>query len=178
VARGEAWFVNWADFPSVVPIADRLWAAHWLARRPEGGYAYDVAMALSSDAGARWGATLSPHTDGTPTEHGFVTLFPWQGGVGAVWLDGRNMQPGEAGDLADHGHGEGGMTLRSVQLSPPRSEAGAAVWSAGFRVGETAVSDLMEGSNMGSEPDSTCSRSRPAWPRRGGRWCVPAPWPR
>jgi hypothetical protein len=117
VARGAAWFVNWADFPSVVPIADRLWAAHWLARRPEGGYAYDVAMSLSSDAGASWGATLSPHTDGTPTEHGFVTLFPWQGGVGAVWLDGRNMQPGEAGDdHSGHDHGAGGMTLRAAVI--------------------------------------------------------------
>lgn len=116
VARGEAWFVNWADFPSVVPISDRLWAAHWLARRPEGGYAYDVAMALSNDAGASWGATLSPHTDGTPTEHGFVTLFPWQGAVGAVWLDGRNMQPGEAGDHAAHAHGAGGMTLRAAVI--------------------------------------------------------------
>ena len=31
VARGDNWFVNWADFPSVVPLGGRLWAAHWLA---------------------------------------------------------------------------------------------------------------------------------------------------
>ena len=32
VASGMGWFVNWADFPSVVPINDSLWAAHWLVR--------------------------------------------------------------------------------------------------------------------------------------------------
>jgi hypothetical protein len=115
VARGDAWFVNWADFPSVVPVSDRLWAAHWLAKRPEGGYAYDVEVAISTDGGHTWGAAIMPHTDGTATEHGFVTLFPSHEGVGAVWLDGRNMQ-GSGAEEDAHGHGEGGMTLRSAVI--------------------------------------------------------------
>lgn len=116
VATGDNWFVNWADFPSVVPVAGGLWAAHWLVRQPAGGYAYDVAMALSVDGGESWGTPFSPHRDGTPSEHGFVTLFPWQGGVGVVWLDGRNMV-GEAahGDPA-HGAGPGGMSLRAAAV--------------------------------------------------------------
>ena len=119
VASGDDWFVNWADFPSVVPITSTLWAAHWLVKRPGGTYAYDVAIALSHDSGRSWGAPLTPHTDGTRTEHGFVSLFPWQSGVGAIWLDGRNMVEdgdgqGEAND--DHGHAEGGMTLRSAVI--------------------------------------------------------------
>jgi len=114
-ARGDTWFVNWADFPSVVPVSDRLWAAHWLARRPEGGYAYDVEVAVSEDGGHTWGAAIMPHTDGTATEHGFVTLFPSHAGVGAVWLDGRNMQ-GSGAEEGGHGHGEGGMTLRSAVI--------------------------------------------------------------
>jgi hypothetical protein len=115
VARGAAWFVNWADFPSVVPVSDRLWAAHWLARRPEGGYAYDIEVAVSEDGGHTWGPAIMPHTDGTATEHGFVTLFPSHAGVGAVWLDGRNMQ-GSVAEEGGHGHGEGGMTLRSAVI--------------------------------------------------------------
>ncbi len=118
VARGEGWFVNWADFPSVVPVSDSLWAAHWLSRQPAGGYAYDVMMSLSTDAGGTWGEPFSPHTDGTQTEHGFVTLFPWRGEAGAVWLDGRNMTGGEAVAEGDHAHGEGGMTLRAAALAP------------------------------------------------------------
>ncbi len=30
VAEGENWFVNWADFPSVIALADGSLAAHWL----------------------------------------------------------------------------------------------------------------------------------------------------
>lgn len=117
VARGEDWFVNWADFPSVTPITDDLWAAHWLAKRPGGTYAYDVAMALSTNGGQSWGEPLTPHTDNTRTEHGFVSLFPWRDAVGALWLDGRNTVA--EGQDADGGHhGAGGMTLRSAVLGP------------------------------------------------------------
>lgn len=111
VARGNDWFVNWADFPSVVPIEGRLWAAHWLQKRPGGTYSYDVVVSISNDGGESWSAPITPHTDGTPTEHGFVTLFPWQGAVGAIWLDGRNT----TGDSDTH-HGAGNMTLRSARL--------------------------------------------------------------
>lgn len=113
LATGEDWFVNWADFPSVVPLSDSLWAAHWLVSQPAGGYAYDVLVALSQDGGASWSAPFRPHDDGTPTEHGFVTLFPSGSGAGLVWLDGRNMAIGESGDGALHG-----MTLRAATITP------------------------------------------------------------
>src|SRR5690606_28878069 len=38
VARDRGWFINWADFPSVSPITDTDWAAHWLVKRPGGTY--------------------------------------------------------------------------------------------------------------------------------------------
>ncbi len=115
VAHGSDWFVNWADFPSVVPIDDALWAAHWLVKKPGGTYAYDVAIALSEDGGETWSQAITPHTDGTHTEHGFVSLFPWQDGVGALWLDGRNMIEDGAGHGTSSRHD--GMTLRSAVLS-------------------------------------------------------------
>ncbi len=109
VAEGGPWFVNWADFPSVVPLGEGRVAAHWLAKREGGVYAYDVAMAVSTDNGKSWGEPLNPHTDGTATEHGFATIFRVDDEVGIVWLDGRNMSPA-VGDEGHHGHG--GMTLR------------------------------------------------------------------
>lgn len=111
VASGDNWFVNWADFPSVEPIDDNLWAAHWLVRTPGGTYSYNIAVAISNDAGRTWSEPLTPHDDGTATEHGFVSLFPWQGAIGALWLDGRNM----AGE-GHGGHQAGGMTLRSAVI--------------------------------------------------------------
>lgn len=98
VAEGENWFVNWADFPSVIALTDGSLAAHWLVKSGTGTYAYDVNIARSKDAGKTWGKPLVPHTDKTQTEHGFVSLVPLPDGrVGAVWLDGRNLK-----DVKDH----------------------------------------------------------------------------
>lgn len=117
IAESTGWFVNWADFPSVVPLSDSHWAAHWLVKRPGGTYAYDIAVAGSTDSGVSWSVPASPHDDGTPTEHGFVSFFPWNGDMGAVWLDGRNMKPDAGGDSpADPAQTYGGMTLRYARL--------------------------------------------------------------
>ena len=90
VAEGENWFVNWADFPSVVELSDGSLAAHWLVKSGPGTYAYDVNIARSSDGGKSWGRPLVPHTDGTQTEHGFVSMMSLAGGrLGAAWVDGR-----------------------------------------------------------------------------------------
>lgn len=112
VATGTDWFINWADFPSVVPVTDRVWAAHWLQQKPGNVYSYDVRMAVSADAGATWSAPMSPHDDGTPTEHGFVSLYGAGGELRAAWLDGRHTS-GEH-DHATGGHGA--MTLRGATI--------------------------------------------------------------
>lgn len=114
VAQGRDWFVNWADFPSVVPVSRNLWAAHWLVRSSSGAYSYDISIATSQDRGDTWSSPVTPHTDGTRTEHGFVSLFPWKDGVGAVWLDGRNMAPGAHDTQSDSASG---MTLRSAVIT-------------------------------------------------------------
>lgn len=119
VATGDDWFINWADFPSVVPFTDELWAAHWLAKKPGGVYSYDVQLSISKDRGATWSTPITPHTDNTRTEHGFVSLYRADNGFAAVWLDGRNTTEEsnhdaeimEGGDLAH------GMTLRSAGFS-------------------------------------------------------------
>jgi hypothetical protein len=114
VAQGTNWFVNWADFPSVVPIRDDLWAAHWLVRRSGSPYAYDISVSLSEDSGSTWSQPITPHRDGTATEHGFVSLFDAAPGVGMLWLDGRNMD----GTYDDDASPETtGMTLRSAVLT-------------------------------------------------------------
>ena len=90
VAEGDNWFVNWADFPSVIALADGELAAHWLVKSGKGTYAYDVNIARSKDNGQSWGRPVVPHTDRTQTEHGFVSLLPLSDGrLGAVWVDGR-----------------------------------------------------------------------------------------
>lgn len=125
VAESDSFFVNWADFPSVVSHEGRPIAAHWLQKVPGGTYAYHVMMSFRNDDGT-WSPAFSPHTDGTPTEHGFVSMVALDADrVLAVWLDGRNTGGGGHDDHDSHGGGnessEDGvsdlrkaMTLRSA----------------------------------------------------------------
>ena len=117
VATGSDWFLNWADFPSVEPIRGDLWAAHWLVRQAAGGHlAYDVALSWSHDGGATWSAPVTPHTDRSPIDHGFVSLFPWGDDIGAIWLDGRNVSLEET-DEPGHATAHGDMMLQSTTVA-------------------------------------------------------------
>jgi hypothetical protein len=115
-AEGENWFVNWADFPSVVELSDGSLAAHWLVRSGSGTYAYDVNVSRSADGGRTWGAAVVPHTDRTETEHGFVSLLALpEGRLGVVWVDGRATE----GMKEEHGEDEPlpmSMQLRYAEL--------------------------------------------------------------
>jgi len=100
VAHSDGFFVNWADFPSVVQDASgRLWS-HWLERREGRGLAYDIRVVHSDDAGATWSEPWTPHEDGTATEHGFVSILPLSEGIGMTWLDGRQYAEGPDGSPA------------------------------------------------------------------------------
>ena len=114
VAEGDNWFVNWADFPSVIGLNDGSLAAHWLVKSGKGIYAYDVNIAMSRD-GEKWTKPLVPHLDKTQTEHGFVSLIPLRDGrLGAIWVDGRNTK-----NMKDHDEDKplsANMTLRYAAI--------------------------------------------------------------
>ncbi|GAB2511409.1 sialidase family protein [Lysobacter humi (ex Lee et al. 2017)] len=113
VAEGRDWFVNWADTPHVQATPDGTLWAHWLRKSAAATYAYDVVLSRSADGGATWSAPIRVNDDGTPTEHGFVAMWPASHDrLGIAWLDGRRTGGG-------HGHGEHGggmMTLRSARF--------------------------------------------------------------
>jgi hypothetical protein len=94
----DSLFVNWADVPSVVTLADGTLLAHWLQRIAASTYAYHVRLAASADEGETWTPLGSPHADRSETEHGFVSLVPWDDGAAALWLDGR--QTGDDGPMS------------------------------------------------------------------------------
>ncbi|MGH7644447.1 MAG: sialidase family protein [Gemmatimonadales bacterium] len=113
IAESDSFFVNWADFPSLVALADGSWIVHWLARVPGGVYAYHVRLAISRDRGATWSRPITAHRDRSPQEHGFVAMAPWDDSTAAlVWLDGREMKLAGPTD-----EGEGDMTLRFGTVS-------------------------------------------------------------
>jgi hypothetical protein len=111
IAEGTSFLANWADFPALFFAADGTMAAHWLERAGSRA-AYHIRMKTSRDQGRTWGATVTPHRDDSPVEHGFVSFFDAPGGgVGVAWLDGREMTATGAG-----GHGAGNMTLRTTTV--------------------------------------------------------------
>jgi len=117
IAAGNNWFVNWADFPSLRVLDNGALVAHWLAKTGAQKYAYDVNISFSTDGGTSWCKPIVPHTDGTPTEHGFVSLLPWgKDRVLAVWLDGRDYWHNRRSD--DEEEPEHGVTaLRSAIIA-------------------------------------------------------------
>ncbi len=113
VAAHDAFFVNWADFPSFVEMADGAWLVHWLRREGDAPYAYHVQLSRSVDEGGSWSDPISPHRDASLTEHGFVSMVPWGPDAAAlVWLDGRAMVP-DAGQQVPHGD----MTLQFTTVA-------------------------------------------------------------
>lgn len=76
--------------------------AHYLAKNGEDTFAYGVNMVFSSDHGQNWSNPIIPHETETETEHGFVSILPYNDGYIAAWLDGRDTGGG-------HGHNENGQ---------------------------------------------------------------------
>lgn len=121
VATGNDWFVNWADFPSIIQQPDGTILTYYLAKNGAGTYAYDIAIKQSIDQGKTWKHPIIPHRDSTATEHGFVSFFnTGTDQTGIVWLDGRKYAKNTT-EHNDHGHGHGegteaDMTLRFANL--------------------------------------------------------------
>jgi hypothetical protein len=109
IASGNDWFVNWADYPMMAVDLEGNMIAHFLAKSSAGTYSYDVNV-VYKPVGGQWSGPVVPHDDGTPTEHGFVTMLPNNDGTFLLaWLDGRNTGGG-GHDSAEAG---GAMTVRS-----------------------------------------------------------------
>ena len=173
VASGTTWFVNWADVPSVIRLADGTLYGHWLQKSGPSTYAYDVRLSRSTDDGKTWAPSITPHHDGTQTEHGFASLFQMPGaGLGLVWLDGRAMKAGH------DGHGGGGeMSVRGATFDRTGKQTGE--MPVDSRVCEccpTAVAVTAEGPIIAYR-DRSPDEIRDIYVSRlvAGKWTTPVP---
>ncbi|MBL4625065.1 MAG: hypothetical protein JKY42_07995 [Flavobacteriales bacterium] len=106
IDKGNNWIVNWADFPSLTQFGGNSLAVNYLVESDRETFAYGVNIVISNDNGKNWNKPFMPHTDGTKTEHGFVSLVPYgEDQFMAIWLDGRKYEAEQEPDE---------MTLRAV----------------------------------------------------------------
>jgi hypothetical protein len=87
VSTGKNMLASATDVPTIHEMKNGGLVATWRSSHGESGY--DISMASSADNGATWSAPKSPHSDVTPTEHGFVSWLQLGDSTGMVFLDGR-----------------------------------------------------------------------------------------
>jgi hypothetical protein len=165
IASSPTLMVNPADVPLVRALPNKALAAAWLQENGSDEM-YDLRLTWSNDGGKTWSPPMSPHKDGTKTQHGFPAMFPLAaGGIGMVWLDGRGtVSP------------SGAMMLRAAQFGTD-----------GTMRGETVVDDRVcdccpTSAAVTSEGPIVAYRDRSADEIRdivvtrlvNGRWSAPA----
>lgn len=94
IVEGSDLIANWADFPRSARGGDGARYVHGLHRAGASPYAYEIRLYRVD--GGRTESLGVVHGDGTPTEHGFVSMVPTSDGVRLFWLDGRATADGGA----------------------------------------------------------------------------------
>jgi hypothetical protein len=181
VIEQDAFFVNWADFPSVAVLEDGTLLAHWLQKVADDSYAYHVFLSLSGAGGETWSEPVRVHDDQRSTEHGFVSIVPWEGGAALVWLDGREMNleatnPQNA-VAADRPPDYGAMTLRARTISS--DGALGEEWLLDERTCECCTTSLVRTGNglVAAYRDRSAEEIRDIYITRfeNGEWSAPVP---
>ena len=120
IATGDNWFINWADFPSIVEMESGTLLAHWLDRVGKGAYGYGIRVASAEHWGSAWKETFfAPPSD--PKDYsGFLSFTKTPKGAAAVYLapPPAAAEPTHVADHSEHGMSEEGhrKTLRCVDF--------------------------------------------------------------
>ncbi len=98
ITSGTNWFVNWADYPAIAENNGNI-LTNLLQKSTNGTYTYDVKLNLFSKEKESWKNNILLNLDGTQSEHGFVSILPYnEDSFFVTWLDGRttvNVPKGE-----------------------------------------------------------------------------------
>lgn len=117
LAQSDDWFVNWADFSSIIGYDGQPLAAHWLQKSSDSAYSYDVKLSTSA---SNFQESFIVHSDSLPKEHGFVSMVPLSdSSFYVVWLDGRNMLDAHehSNDVEELGDLSTAMSIRGAFIN-------------------------------------------------------------
>ena len=113
IARGRSLVINGAETPALLARGDHEVVACWGERAIAGEGGTRLRLARSMDQGRTWSASLTPHHDGLPVEHGFPVFASDGDQVRVLWLDARAAS-GPGGRVAEEGRFN--MSLRAARL--------------------------------------------------------------
>ena len=93
VASGAAFVTHPTDLPGIAFLPGGALLAHWQEQADWSpmDFETDVRLAVSSDGGSSWSVPERPYPLPTLGEHGFVSTWPTETGVGMAWLDARRQ---------------------------------------------------------------------------------------
>ncbi len=93
VVSGATLATHPTDLPGVAFLPGGALLAHWqeMADWSPMDFETDVRLAVSTDGGSSWSAPERPYPLPTLGEHGFVSTWPTESGVGMAWLDARRQ---------------------------------------------------------------------------------------
>jgi hypothetical protein len=105
VAEGSNWFVNWADYPVLLPFGPGSLAAHWLERTARSRHSYTIRVAVAARHDGPWRTVFFPEVKQEGQYNGFVSMAAAGAGFAAAYLG-----PAPGG-------GEHGKALRFAEFS-------------------------------------------------------------
>ena len=86
ISEGANWFVNWADYPTLLPMREGVFAAHWLEKKGHSTYSYGIRLAQSAAGGASWKILFAPEVRQEGQYTGFASLVTLSRELGAAYL--------------------------------------------------------------------------------------------
>ena len=118
VFSGATFVTHPTDLPGVAFLPGGALLAHWQEEADWSALDFetDVRLAVSSDGGSSWSAPDRPYPLPTLGEHGFVSTWRTESGVGMAWLDARRQFYTPGPDSATKGEWRGSMALQGAVI--------------------------------------------------------------
>lgn len=99
IYSSKLFYINWADFPSMLSLGDDSVVATWLEKSGAGPYDYDTWFSVSNDQGQQWSQPRELHGNAEIAQRGFSSFVSEQSGQFiAVWIEARYAQTDDEQD--------------------------------------------------------------------------------
>jgi len=115
IAFGPNWFINWADFPSIIETTHGM-LAHWLTRTGPGKWGYGIRFGMAETFDKPWHETYTVGLMNPDDYSGFVSFVSTRDSVGAAYL---------APPVSGRGRSEAEQEIKTLRFVDFRADGSA-----------------------------------------------------